>query len=60
MFLVDKYYHDSNTIACHQDILNKILDSFDSHKQIFNNLNTISKSREETIKTLNFLKYSSY
>jgi replication factor C subunit 3/5 len=60
MFLVDKYYHDSNTIACHQDILNKILDSFDSHKQIFNNLNTISKSREETIKTLNFLKYSSW
>ena len=37
MFLVDKYYHDSNTITCHQEILDKLLDTFDK------TLNTISQ-----------------
>ena len=60
MFLVDKYYNDSNTIACHQDILNKLLDSFDCHKQIQNNLDTIAKTPDQLVSSLEFLKYSSW
>ena len=41
MFLVDKYYKDSNTIACHQNILEKLLDSFDAHNQIYQNIHKL-------------------
>jgi replication factor C subunit 3/5 len=41
MFLVDKYYNDSNYIACHQDIIDKIIDSFDAHNQIYSNCSSI-------------------
>ena len=39
MFLVDKYYHDSNTITCHKEIINKLLGTFDSHIPIYQDLN---------------------
>ncbi len=41
MFLVDKYYHDSNTITCHQDILEKLLETFDAHSEIYRNIEKI-------------------
>ena len=43
MFLVDKYYNDSNYITCHQGIIDKILDSFDSHHNMHANINEIMK-----------------
>jgi len=43
MFLVDKYYSDSNYISYHQTIINKILDSFDAHNQIYANIESIIK-----------------
>jgi len=43
MFLVDKYYQDSNTITCHQKILEKLLDTFDTHTQIYDNIKELSK-----------------
>lgn len=41
MFLVDKYYNDSNSIIFHQDILDKLLESFDTHNMIYKNTDTI-------------------
>ena len=38
MFLVDKYNNDSNYITCHQPIIDKIINSFDAHHQIYNNI----------------------
>lgn len=43
MFLVDKYYNDSNYITCHQTIIDKIIESFDAHNQIYSNINNIIK-----------------
>jgi replication factor C subunit 3/5 len=43
MFLVDKYYNDSNYITCHQAIINKIIDSFDAHNQIYANIDSVIK-----------------
>lgn len=43
MFLVDKYYNDSNYISYHQTIINNILDSFDAHNQIYTNIDSIIK-----------------
>jgi len=43
MFLVDKYYKNLNAIACHQDILDKLLDTFDAHSQIYQNMDNIMK-----------------
>ena len=43
MFLVDKYYHDSNMITCHEDILEKLLDTFDAHSDIYRNVNKLKK-----------------
>jgi replication factor C subunit 3/5 len=48
MFLVDKYFLDSNQQTWHQSILQKILDSFDNHAQIYNDIdNVMKKSPEE-------------
>jgi replication factor C subunit 3/5 len=41
MFLVDKYHNDSNYITCHQPIIDKIIDSFDTHQYIYNNVDKI-------------------
>jgi replication factor C subunit 3/5 len=45
MFLVDKYYHDSNTISCHQDILEKLIDTFDAHSEIYQNIDQIKSKK---------------
>jgi hypothetical protein len=41
MFLVDKYYNDSNYITCHQSIIDKIIDSFDAHANIYSNMTNL-------------------
>jgi hypothetical protein len=38
MFLVDKYYNDTNYIICHSSILRKLVNSFDTHIQIYKNI----------------------
>ena len=43
MFLVDKYIKNSNTITCHQPVLQYLLDTFDAHNQIYENVNEIVK-----------------
>ncbi len=43
MFLVDKYYNDYNYMLCHETILDKIIDSFDSHNKIYSNIDEIIK-----------------
>ena len=43
MFLADKYYNELSYITCHQKILDKIINSFDAHKQIYDNINSIIK-----------------
>ena len=56
MFLVDKYYHDSNTITCHKEIINKLLDTFDSHIPIYQDLNGLKNlDRENFGKVMNSL-----
>lgn len=61
MFLVDKYYNDSNHITYHQTIIKKILDSFDAHNQIYNNIESIIKlPNEEFSKILNDLEYGTW
>jgi replication factor C subunit 3/5 len=58
MFLVDKYYNDSNYITCHQAIINKIIDSFDAHNQIYSNIDSIIKLPNiEFNKIINDLEY---
>ncbi len=61
MFLVDKYYNDSNYITCHQTIIDKIIDSFDAHNQIYSNVNSIIKmSNDEFKKVLDDLEYGTW
>ena len=36
MFLVDKYYNDPVYINYHKKIIDKIINSFDTHNQIYN------------------------
>ena len=52
MFLVDKYYHDSNTITCHQEILNKLLDTFDSYGQIYQDVEKLKNMDNESFMNL--------
>ena len=47
MFLVDKYYNDSNIIASHKKILDHLLESFNVHFQIYKNIETIVKKPKE-------------
>lgn len=61
MFLVDKYYQDSNTIACHQNILDKLLKSFDTHNEIYENIGTIlKKPRKEFYNIIDNLENGSW
>jgi replication factor C subunit 3/5 len=61
MFLVDKYYNDSNYITCHQTIIDKIIDSFDAHNQIYSNVNSIIKmSNDEFKKIIDDLEYGTW
>ena len=59
MFLVDKYYQDTNYITYHQSIIDKIIDSFDAHNHIYNNIDNIVKlPKNEFAKIINDLEYS--
>ncbi len=61
MFLVDKYYNDSNYITCHQTIIDKIIDSFDAHNQIYSNIDSIIKlPTEEFGKIIYDLEYGTW
>lgn len=61
MFLVDKYYNDSNYITYYQSIINKILDSFDTHNQIYANIDSIIKlPNKEFTQIINELEYGTY
>ena len=55
MFLVDKYYQNSNYITCHQPIIDKIIESFDSHSQIYSSINE-SLSNDDFSKIINKLE----
>jgi replication factor C subunit 3/5 len=58
MFLVDKYYNDSNYITYHESIIDKILNSFDMHNQIYNNIfNVIKLDNKQFSKVINDLEY---
>jgi replication factor C subunit 3/5 len=46
MFLVDKYYKDSNQYIWHHSIIEKILESFDTHNEIYSRLDKIVKKPE--------------
>lgn len=52
MFLADKYYNDSNEIIFHQDILEKLLNSFDTHNEIYQNIDTINKKSMDEFKNI--------
>jgi replication factor C subunit 3/5 len=59
MFLVDKYYQDTNYITYHQSIIDKIIESFDAHNYIYNNIdNIVSLPKNEFAKIINDLEYS--
>jgi len=61
MFLVDKYYNDSNYITYHQTIINKIIDSFDSHNQIYSNIDSVIKlPNNELYKIVTDLNYETW
>ena len=61
MFLVDKYQKDSNYISCHQDIIEKLLDTFDSHQQIYKRAGElVKKSKLEFKKTIKELETKSF
>jgi replication factor C subunit 3/5 len=61
MFLVDKYYNDSNYITYHQTIIDKIIESFDAHNQIYNNIDSIMKlSITDFKKVINDLHYGTW
>ena len=52
MFLADKYYNDSNEIMFHQDILEKLLNSFDTHNEIYQNIETIDSKNINEFKDI--------
>jgi replication factor C subunit 3/5 len=61
MFLVDKYYNDSNYITCHQTIIDKIIDSFDAHNQIYSNINSIIKMPNDEFRNVIYdLEYGTW
>jgi replication factor C subunit 3/5 len=45
MFLVDKYNNDTNYTICHSSILRKLVSSFDTYNQIYQNILNISNSK---------------
>ena len=52
MFLVDKYQKDSNYISCHKDIIEKLLDTFDSHQKIYKKSNELVKKSKNEFKNI--------
>lgn len=47
MFLVDKYYQESNLIASHKKILDNLLESFNIHNSIYKNIDVIIKKPQK-------------
>jgi replication factor C subunit 3/5 len=47
MFLVDKYFKDSNHYVWHQSIIGKILESFDTHNEIYSKIDSIIKKPDD-------------
>ncbi len=61
MFLVDKYQKDSDHITCHQDIIETLLDTFDSHQKIYKKSNElVTKSKTEFKKIIKELETKSW
>ena len=61
MFLVDKYQKDSNYITCHQDIIEKLLDTFDSHQKIYKkSMDLVKKNKSEFRKIIKELETKSW
>ena len=52
MFLIDKYYYDSNFLLCYKTLIEKILKSFDRHKIIYDNVKEIIKLPNEEFKNI--------
>ena len=52
MFLVDKYYNDSNYLTCYKSIIDKLINSFDTYKQIYNNIDQIVKLPNDEFKKI--------
>ena len=59
MFLVDKYYINSNQIICNNSIINKIIESFDIYKPSQNNYDYIMNMSTLEFNTyINNIKYN--
>lgn len=52
MFLVDTYQKDSNYMTCHQDIIDKLLDTFDSHQKIYKTIKDINTMSYKDVKNM--------
>ena len=50
MFLVDKYQKDCNYITCHQDLIEKLLDTFDSHQDLHRKVISLIKDDKNNVK----------
>lgn len=60
MFLIDKYYNNINSIACHQNILYQLLKSFDTHTDIYRDFNNIKNSDRKIIESLEYINNKSF
>ena len=61
MFLIDRYYNDSSYINYHKKIIDKIINSFDTHNQIYSNFESILKlPNDKLFNIINNLKYGNY
>jgi replication factor C subunit 3/5 len=60
MFLIDKYYNNVNSIACHQKILNRLLKSFDTHNDIYSDFDNIKNNNSKVIESLDYINNKSF
>lgn len=60
MFLIDKYYNNINSIACHQHILNRLLRTFDTHYDIYSNFDNIKNNNQKVIESLDYINNKSF
>ena len=47
MFLVDKYFKDSNHYVWHHSIIEKVLESFDAHNEIYSKIDAVIKKPDD-------------
>ena len=47
MFLVDKYFKDSNHYVWHHSIIEKVLESFDAHNEIYSKIDSVIKKPDD-------------